>query len=387
MRKVLAFLVSMIFVLVCAGANADVIYLTDSGELGRISVAKSISADLRGTQYTVSWSDPFLGSYWDGSNTRVILVDRNTDTTTSGDTALVFNPSDLTSPIDSTRKVLDGLYSAQVMTGSDNGRAIFFASGASIYEFSTSNFSLSRSYTYKPKTSEDMTAEIAGLITGTNVIYALVQQTNSRDVLLRFDGQLREDVSGSFEKVLLAENTTAISWLNDTRIAISHKDGVHVRGSSNVFAWIVSSDVPAKAVCRDSGSGFYFIEQSESEDICTTTLKHYNSSTEEISTLFVNTEGHVCQLVRDGDNGIMAAIVGDEILVYKMEKDELLGEYDSSQLGSNPVQIAASAVSGDDGSTKSGCSLSGMGAVMIFLAGMRVIRKRRGNSQNEKCVL
>ncbi len=371
MRKLLA-IMTIILITACTSAHADIVYLTDSGALGRVRTSGSTSADLLGTQYTTSWADPLLGSYWTGSNTRVILVDRTTDTATSGDTALIFDPADLTSPIESTRKILAGVYFAQVMAGSNNGRAIFFASGTSIYEFSTANFSLTRSYTYKPKTSEDITAEITGLISGSNLIYALVQQDISRDIVLEFDGQLKENTS-SFYNRPLDFKTSAISWLSNARVAVGHEYGVDELRDKRGFRYMLSTDVPVMAVCEDSGSGFYFIEQSESEDTYITTLKHYSSG--KVSTLFTNTEGRICKFVRDGDNGIMAAIVGDDLLVYRMRSDTLLGKYDSSELGGLPEQIAASAVKGDDGSSNSGCSFSGMGAVMLILAGVSVFRK------------
>ena len=360
--------------MICTAAHADIVYLTASGDVGRVSISGSGSADLYGTQYTTSWSNPFLGSYWTGSTTRVILVDRTTDTTTSGDTALIFDPLNLTKPLDTTRKVLAGVYSAQAMAGSDNGKAVFFASGSSIYEFSTGNFSLTRSYTYKPKTSEDITAEITALITGSNVIYALVNQDISRDVVLGFDGQLSEDVSKSFQNKPLAHEASSISWLSGSRVAAGHEYGIDVWRNYSGFLRMLSTDVPVKAVCQDSGNGFYFIEQSESEDIYTTTLKHYESE-EGISTLFTNTEGQTCRLVRDGDNGILAVIAGDELLVYRMNDDALLCEYDSSELGGFPVQIVSSTVSGDDGKNSSGCSMTGIG-MMLFLAGACILSKK-----------
>ena len=363
----------MVIVALYGSAHADVFYLTDSGVLGRISVYGWDSADIYGTQYTTSWSSPFLGSYWNGSTTRVILVDRTTDTTTSGDTALVFNPSDLTQP-ESTSKVLAGVYYAQAMAGSDNGRSVFFASGSSIHEFSTGDFSLRRSYTYRPNTSDDIVSEITGLITDSNVIYALVQQDISRDMVLGFDGQLREDVS-SFERRYLAEEAAAISWLNGARVAAAHEYGVDVWYDNRGFVHLLSSDFPVKAVCQDSGSGLYFIEQYESEGTYTTTLNHYTTAGG-VKELFTNTEGQICRLVRDGDNGILAAIVGDELLVYMMENDAVLGEYDSSELGGLPDQITVSAVSGEKSKSNSGCSITGAGMMVLLLAGVSAVRKR-----------
>ncbi len=374
MRKFLAGMI-LVMVMLCTCAHADIVYLTDSGEMGLVQLNGSKSSDLVGTLYTTSWSSPFLGSYWNGSSTRIILVDRTADTTTSGDTAYTFDPSNLTQPLEISRRVLDGVYSAQAFAGSENGRAVFFASGNSIREFSTSDFSLTRSYTYRPKTSEDISSEITGLITGTNVIYALVQQENSRDVVLEFDGQLRDDVS-SFRNRPLSHDTEVIAWLEDTRVAAGHEYGVDVKLNDGRFVLTLSTDVPVKAVCQDSGSGFYFIEQYEYEGVYTTELKHYSSG--KVYALFTNTEGRACRLVRDKDNGIIGALAGDTILVYRMEDDELLGEYDSILLGGLPEQIAVSNVTGSDKKSNSGCriSLSGMG-MMLLLAGMCTLSKKQ----------
>lgn len=380
MRKISAYVI-LVMMLLCSSAHADVFYLTASGDVGRISISGADSADLLGTQYTTSWNDPFLGSYWDGSTTRVILVDRTTNTAASGDTALIFNPSDMTAPIESARKVLAGVYSAQVMAGSDNGRAIFFASGNSVHEFSTDDFSLTRSYTYTPKTSEDITSEIIGMITGSNTINILLQQDISRDVVLRFDGQLKEDVKDSFQRRPLEYETAAISWLSNSRVAAGHEYGVDIWSNSRGFLHVLSTDAPVKALCEDGGNGFYFIEQSESEGRYTTILKHYISG-EEITTLFTTTEGQTYRLIRDGDNGLIAAIVGGELLVYWMHDDVLLGEYDSYDLGGKPVQITASNVSGDDGKKSNNCSVSGIGMILIFAVGFMFL-KEKGISQNE----
>ena len=361
--------------MLCTCAQADIVYMTDDGDMGLVKLNGALSSDLYGTQYTTSWSNPFLGSYWNGSSTRIILVDRTTDTAASGDTAYTFSPSDLTRPIETSRRVLAGMYSTQAFAGSDNGRAVFFASGNSIREYSTEDFSLTRSYTYKPKTSEDIDSEIACLITGSNVIYALVQQTNSCDVVLEFDGQLRDDVS-SFRNWPLSHDTEGIAWLEGTRVAAWHDYGIDMRVNTGGFVRMLSTDVPVRAVCRDSGNGYYFIEQSESEGIYTTELKHYSSG--KVSTLYTNTEGQMCRLVRDGDNGIIGAIAGDVILVCRMEDDILIGEYDGEMLGSFPVQLAVSHVTGSSKKDNSGCSLtlSGMG-MMIFLAGVCALRKRQ----------
>ena len=211
------------------------------------------------------------------------------------------------------------------------------------------------------------------MLTGSNVIYALVKQDVSRDVVLEFDGQLREDVKNSFHNFPLEAETAAMSWLSNSRVAAGHEYGVDILSNGSSFLRALSTDVPVKAVCEDAGVGFYFIEQSESEGTYITTLKHYSSG--EVSTLFTNTEGRTCRLVRDGDNGIFGAIAGDEVLVFRMADDELIGEYNSEMLGSLPAQIVISNVTGSDKSNSSGCSISGIG-MMLFLAGVCILSKR-----------
>jgi len=266
------------------------------------------------------------------------------------------------------------VYDAQAMVGSENGRGIFFASGSSIHEFSTDDFSLRRSYTYTPKSSDDIASAITSLVVGSNVIYALVKQDISRDMVLGFDGQLRDDVS-TFERRPLWCETEAISWLSGSRFAAGHEYGVDVWYNDRGFLPILSTDFPVKAVCEDGDNGFYFIEQSESEGEYITTLKHYRNAND-VKELFTNLEGRTCRLVRDGDNWIVAAIVGDELVVYNMTGDVLIGEYDSVALGGLPEQITVSAVNKEKSKNNSGCSISGIGALMILFAGVSAIRKR-----------
>ncbi|MBR0035411.1 MAG: hypothetical protein IJP54_07015, partial [Synergistaceae bacterium] len=82
MRKISAGLI-LVMMMLCTCAQADIVYMTDDGDMGLVKLNGALSSDLYGTQYTTSWSNPFLGSYWNGSSTRIILVDRTTDTAAS----------------------------------------------------------------------------------------------------------------------------------------------------------------------------------------------------------------------------------------------------------------------------------------------------------------
>ena len=362
MRKIL---VSTILVLIlCACAQANIVYTTDAGALGLIRTS-STSADFRGTQYTNSGTDTLLGSYWDGGNPRIILVNRTTDLAASGDTALIFDPSRLTSPIDEEAKTLAGLYNAQAVEGSYSGRGLFFTSGAAIHEFDTSSFSAVRSYTYKPASGDSYTPTVKSIISSNSRIYCLIDRESRYPKFLGFDGQLRDDVS-SFVNVTVSSDASCIAWLSNSRIVAGTPEGVSLWRSRG-FVNVLSSDAPVTAVCQDNGDGFYFTEQTSSGDTYTTTLRHYMDDTNTISTLYTDYSGKACQLIREENNKLLAAIVGSHILVYSMSDDSLIGEYSSDILGGLPVNVALSSVSGDDGKTNSGCN-AGAGGVIMLLA-------------------
>lgn len=369
MRKIF---VSIIFLLaLCVSAYADVVYTTDSGNMGLIKISGSDSAELSGIQYTGAGENSFLGSYWNGNNSRIILVDRTTDTNTSGDTALIFDPTNLSNPIDSEKIVLDGVYNTQTIAGTYNGRGIYFGSEASIHEFTTENFSPARSYTYKLTSSDKTAPVIKSIITSTYAVYALFSQEDSGDFVLTFDGQLRDDVADNFSRRETSADTSCMSWVHNS-VALAHTEGVDFIGRDS-FMRALSTDSPVKALCEDGGSGFYFAEQKVSGDSYITILKHRESSN--TKELFTDTAGKTCQLMRDTNNNILAGIIGSKIIICNMNDDTIIGEYGSSSLGGLPRNIAMSYVNGDDGKTKSGCEVAGTGIIML-LAGALIFMKQ-----------
>ena len=341
--------------MMCSTSNADIVYNTEAGTLGFIKTTSSTSADFYGTQYTGTGSGAFLGSYWNGSSTKILTV--------SGDSAMIFNPADLTAP--ETNIALSGISGVQAMAGSDVGRSVFLASGSTVTDFSTEDFSAVHSYDHEAG------GRVTALLTNGSNVYAAVDDPESGDIILIFDGQLRDDVQG-FARRDLPSGTTSLSWLNGSRIAIGHASGVDVWHGTKIDT-AASSDAPVKSVCQDSGDGFYFAEQSASGDVYTTTLKHYADG--EITTLFTDSTGKGCQVLRHEDNNILAAVIGGHVRLYGMEKDSLIGDYDSTALGGKPINVAISAVSGDDGSSSSGCNVSGLGGLMLI--GCLAVMKRR----------
>lgn len=368
MRK---FLAVMIMLLIPASSWADLVYQTSDGSLGLIEATVNLSVDLRGIQYSGVGSDSEIATYWDGGESRILLVKRNEDLTTSGDSALVFSPSDLTAPVKSVTS-LGGVYGTELIAGSHLGRVIYLASGSTITELNTSDFSYSKSYI--PTLSGDVIpSQIISMATWNYGIYALYGLDDGLSAVLGFDGQLKEDVS-SFKSFEIANNASALALLANGRIGVARDDGVDVITNTAIRS-VLSSDAPVRAICRGTGSGFYYVEQSVSGDVYTNTLKQY-SSQEAIMTLASGYVGEKCKLLFDENNLMLMAILGDSILIYDMRYNTLLAEYDSTQLGGRPVNIALSYVNGDDGSTSSGCEVVGSGMIML-LAGACVILKRR----------
>ena len=341
----------MVMVL-CACAHADLIYTTTAGGMGVVRI-NGESADLRGIQYTGS-SDTLMASYWDGSASRVILVNRTTDTTTSGDTAQIFSPSNLTAPLNTEPVILEGAYNIQAIASTYAGRSIYAASGASIREFRTDGFARVRSYTCKPESGDTQAPAVKDIITARYVVNVLAEYENSGDVLLRFDGQLRDDIE-DFAVWKVPSGTTAITYTNTSRLIAAHETGVALLGGSS-FDKIVSTDSPVKAVCPDNDSGFYFTDG--------TTLMHYSDG--KTTNLLTVSSGTECRLASDTDNGVFGAVLGGKLYVYAMKNNVLMGEYDASALGGSPRDIAFGTVSGEDSSSdSSGCSSCGIEMLLL----------------------
>ena len=360
MKKI--FLCVMILLIFSVCASADIVYNTTDGKLGLIKV-NGASLDLRGIQYASSNSDLLLGSYWDGSESRVIIVDRKNDLTTSGDTALIFDPNDLTKTIGNETKILTGVYNPSALTGTNNGRGLFFISGATISGFNSGTFNLDHSYTYKIKSS-DITPNITAILTGTYSVYVTADMGNYGGKMLEFDGQLRDDIE-DYHEYNLNYGASSIAWLSGSRLVVGHENGIDVLTDTENFVRLISTDVPVKAVRNDKDGGLYFITQAKSGDIYTTTLNHRNNKNE-LTTLYTENSGEHYALNTDSDSNILAVVLGSKILVYTTEKDTLVGEFDSDSLGGLPVNAVMSYVSGDKNSSSNGCNISGLGIMMIF---------------------
>ena len=369
MKKILALI--LILSAFTGISHADIVYTTSDSNLGAIPVTSKTEIGTPSIYYSGVGSEPLVGSYTVGTAPYVMVVDREPDSV-SGDTALIFSASDLTSPVKSV--TLNGVHDTKTFAGSYNGRSLFFASDASIIEFTSSSPDIPINiYTYV-NTSEDSAydPEIADISVGLNYIFALFRPTPYKTELFAFDGQLKENIK-NFRRGEIRNDATHLAALSSNRFAIGADGGISL-ANVNSIRTIISSDYPVKTTCRDRGNGLYYAEQSESGDV---NLWHYNPDGETV-TLIDSMEGtSECQLVRDSYSNILALMAGDSIYLYDMELDELLVSFNESSLGGTPLNITVSRAEHDEGkSSSSNCSVSCMGAIMISVMGFAFRRKR-----------
>ena len=124
MKKILA---AIIILAAFTGiSHANIVYTTSNGYLGVIPVSSTTSIDTPVSMYLGIVSDSVTGSYSVGTSHYVMVVERRAENE-SGDRALVFSTSDLSSPVLSAD--LEGINDTKTFGGSYNGRSLFFASG------------------------------------------------------------------------------------------------------------------------------------------------------------------------------------------------------------------------------------------------------------------
>ena len=373
--------------LACA-SYADIVYTTSNGKMGFIgisSISDTLSADSPVVKYSDAADDSIVAHYYNEDGTSfVALIEPETDPSIkSGDFAFIFNVSDLTKPVDDGVSILTGTYDARSAAYSDNHRGLFLASGlngeATISEYDTEGLQKVRSISYI--SSNDAMNMSTVLVNGSS-IYGLVSRATSEDsLLLRFDGQLDNEVRG-YSETKVRYDSELMTFGKDNRIFIAHSGGVDTFAnglSSSELVLVVSTDTPVKALCKDNDSGFYFMAQSP--ETGEQALVHYKSSSEVNEVDFGYTESFVSKaMYYDSDNKkFVAAIINDGIAIYDPDTDALIAEFTRDQLGGIPISMTA--VTQNTGSTKgnssSGCNVTGSGMLMILSAGYMLLRKRK----------
>ena len=352
-------------------SHADIIYTTTDGSMGAIPVNSAKDIGIPSLQYSGLGSDTLLGAYTEGTNPRIMIVNRSSNLE-APDTALIFSTSNLTAP--SSRITLNGVYDTKTFASSYNGRSLFFASrgNTSIIEFDSSSPDIPINlYTYTSADSE-YEPEFVDMAVNNNYIYAIFRASPDKLEMLVFDGQLKEGVKNT-RRGLIRNDATGLAPLASNRFAIGAEYGLSIVTNSATLTTI-SSDYPVTAMCKDRGYGVYYTEQSESGDI---NLCHYDSDKKEVTLIDSLQSISDCQLVRDSYTNILAAMMGDSIYLYDMtENDELIVSFSASDLGGTPMNIAVSRVEYDEGkSSGSNCNVSCMGLMLAGVLGFALRRR------------
>ncbi|MBR2208044.1 MAG: hypothetical protein IJ859_04460 [Synergistaceae bacterium] len=355
----------------CGAASAHIIYTTEAGSLGLISVSNETSSELSGIEYN-GGNGSVVASYWENNtsngagNSKIILITPTEDTTLSGDTAVRFSSSEtLSSPIDDDPIVLEGSYGTPIICGTNSGGSLYLATGASLREYKTSDFRFYNTYTYL---SDDLvpSPEIKAVTKNDSRVYVLVALNNniSNDIVVTLDGTLnpKSEYSGKWE-VSTSKNTYTMNFISDSRIVVGADDGVY-RVTNALTASLVSSDYPVVAIQKDTGKGFYYITQSETEGGKTNSLYHYTTTDTNPSALLTAT-GDGAQLVKDSKYNVLGVMIGEQITLVNMEDDSFIQTYSSTNLSGKPISIAASSTSGNSADTSSGCMIGGAGLAMM----------------------
>ena len=369
MRK---FFVSLILLVIfCGVSSADIVYTTEEGDLGLIRIYSETSADSPVIKNSIAGTNPIVGAYKGDKEARVFLVDRTDDTSLSGDVLYVFETTDLVEPVNSSD--LEGIYNIDSAAFSDNGNSAFFTSGLVIYDFSTETLTERSSYDCEQRISNDIyLPEIKCIATGDRAVYAIINTGTSGDILLRFDGQLKDDIV-SFAIYSTEMDTSDIAFLSDSRITVAHSGGVSLF-KNGTFTPVISTDYPVKKLCRDNDSGFFYITQHQSEENYVSTLSHYSENGMRFSALTLESANPNVQLLRDDIYETLAVIMDEKIMLYSMESGELIREFNSASLGGVPLNMAAcksTDSSGNESKSKSGCEISFSGIIlMLVCAGM-----------------
>ena len=336
---------------------ADIVY-TASGTMGVIKISDSADVAISSRKNAYS-DDLFVSEFYNYEDPGLILIERNSDMTLSGDYAYIFKP-DLSLEKFIYEGWLDGIYMTQSVAYSNNGRGLFFSSklNHSISEISTVSFnSTGLNYIYSGDLSEDFAVKI--IASG----YALYALSDSK--LKLFDGQLKDSTLLTSIDVGPGANDMAI--MNNSRLAIAHESGINIYYAGYVWD-LVSDDLYGniKAICYDNAGGLFFIGQEDGAD----TIWHYTN--EMFEEVYTDVTGEYSSLIYDSDKKILVALIGNKLIFINSSSYELVAEFDSSNLGGIPNSIAKVLTSGADNSTKSGCNLNiYFAGLIILLAGLK----------------
>ena len=374
MKKI--FLSFMILSMLCASASAHILYTTQDGELGLIKVDSVTSVDNQGTKYTGS-ADSVVASYWENNtsngagNSKILLIS-SSDTTVSGDEAARFSSYEsLSKKIDDNPIYLVGTYGRPIVCGTNSGGSLFLATGSYLREYKTSDFRLHNSRDLAVDLSAE-NAKIKSVIKTDTRIYLLAalsaDKNLSNDIVMVLDGTLNptSEYAGKME-VKTSSDSYAMDFISDSRLAVGCKDGVYYVKDSSTTTKLASADYPVVALHKDTGSGFYYIVQSEDANGDKfNSLYHYtNSESKSLSDDVTNVGGDKAYIAKDSNYDVLGVVMGEEISLIGMETGNVIKKYTSADLGGIPISIAASSTTGNSADTSSGCMIGGAGLALM----------------------
>lgn len=370
MRKIL--LAVMFILMLCGVSSADFVYMTSAGNLGRISVNSSSDISSPSIEYTGTHSSPFLASYWNGSDTSLVIIDRYAGV--SGDRAYIFRPSDLTTYERSTD--IEGVYGANKAGYSENGYSLFLTAGAEIYEVSTRNFGILNSYDCTRIISDDnYSTDIVSLNVDTSLIHLIITAGETRKYA-QFEGQL-DDTKEYFVSTDVSDGALPL-LSNHNYPIIGHSFGIDVmRGIKGKFYRVISTDHPVKSMCLDNNDSLFYATQYQDGGKYVNTIEHLTSDSQ-FSPITIESSSPNIKLIRDNNrHEFFAAMTDEGIRLFTYQNRHTASwEYTASMLGGTPAGITAATVSGYDGKTNSsGCDASGIGLMMIAAVMFMMRRK------------
>ena len=354
----------------CGISFADFIYITDSGHLGTIKVNASFDVDTPSLQYASRDIDsPFVMSFWNGSGTNVLLIDRYA--TASGDRGYVFSPSDLHKF--SASADIAGVYGTELSGFSQNGYSIFLTTGAKIYDVNTRDFSVYNSFDCTRILSRDGYAtEICSLAVDESIIHVLAR-AGDEAMYLRFDGQLKDNVR-TFRSFDVSPGASTVLGTSDSLAVVGHSSGIDGLKRDGKFVEIISTDSPVKAMCPDSSSGLFYATQTQTGSTYRNTIHHYSPSESLFTEETIESSLPDIKMLRDSKYPeVFAVLTAERITVFSYNSGETYTwEFTSSSLGGTPAGITAASVSGySPNSGSSGCSAGFAGLIAIAIPLMR----------------
>lgn len=363
----------MILLLICGISHADFIYATTEGTLGMIWTNQSSDVGLSSTHYSWNIPSPFLTSYWNGSDTKILLLDRYASD--SGDKGYVFSPSNL-ADISESHDVA-GVFGTEHAGFSENGYSVFLTSGAGIYDVSASTFRVKSSFDCSKVISQDgYDTEICDIAVDSLVIHVIAKAGDELRYI-RFDGQLKDNVR-FFKSFDVSPGASVILGASNTAAFIGHSSGIDILRRNGKSERLVSTDYPVKAMCPDESGNLFYAEQRQSGDVYVNTIRHYAEKSLFEEAEIVSSSPNI-KLIRDSTRREVFAAMTDEKITVFIYTNYITNkwEFPASELEGTPAGITAAAVTGYDpkNSSSSGCSSGYAGMIMLVMIPFMLKRK------------